>query len=375
MDDAEDRQSVRAAFEDILAITFALCAVTFVLFFLAQFAPGAGGALTMIIAAGQLFFDHLGWTMSLYLAALFALYAVVLGRQLIGASEDAPRIRRRLGALAEFIAAAALLLLLLVVAYLISEPAKLPMLAILIPMAGLTLALSVHLGTFAAFDRSSRYLEALRIRSIVLDRLTKLKRVSNVPAPLVLLANSVVTAALATVLTMPFMPSSSGWLALVSFGVYLSMAAGAMLGLAVALYFFWTSTDVYARYAFWGVPLTYYVLAVAALWSALHVYQVAPGARAYGALSFAVLGVSLITTLWPRSFGGRHVLKWSLNGGVARSAARKLERESSQSLRHLDALLHMESAYRDVRHWLLAGAEKFRSDPLPSSSANGPTSA
>ncbi|MBG6059975.1 hypothetical protein IWX89_003448 [Cryobacterium sp. MP_M3] len=298
-----------------------------------------GKALTWAADAGRLLYSHLGWTLSIYITALLAFYAVSLGGQILGGPDEAARTRRVLGFVAELMAAATITLVAFIAVYCWQYPPMWPVLIILLPVVGLLLFLALQLGNFLVLDLETRIALTEKTQEQTKNRLEGVTERSQRSFFLVWALNSAVIAFGALWVTLPLSPLSS---VLVMWLIYL-VAVALLLGVnAMTMTTFLTSRDAQTRVVIWAFPtLTYAILVVAAI--ALLLGGNDSPLPQLGWAFILIITTTLTTSYWPRSHAPRWILDWSINGSAARLAERTLSKQHSKAAGEYRALTALRS--------------------------------
>jgi hypothetical protein len=309
--------------------------------------------------AGDVLLEHVGWTLSGYIAVLLGFYVVVIGGQIFGGGKAAGRVRRLLGGVAELIAAAAIALVVMVAVYCVGAPRNWWVFVAVLPTASLIFFLAVQLGRFMIPDRAFRLEEARGARAATRLRLRGLSRRSRLPFTVVWAATAagLATAAMLAALiasasvnaVFPSVPETAFVLAL-----YFVMALFLLAWNAFATYATELDRSRANRLLFVLMSAFIYGAVLLLCWPSLTAVT--------GWLVWPVVGIAaaaVVCTVLPAATQGWPT-DWSFRGAVNRVVARRLARAYAQSVR---TILSLEAATRaePVR----AADETRRATPVP----------
>lgn len=133
-------------------------------------------AFDLAAVMGTQVLREIGWALGLYIPTLIALYAIVVGGQLVSSEQLAGQTRRTLALVAEVMAASLAPSLLLIVAACISDPPVSGSLFVILPAVGVMLFLSVQLGGFLIPEREQLLRAALTAQEWARSKLRSLRR-------------------------------------------------------------------------------------------------------------------------------------------------------------------------------------------------------
>ena len=319
-------RSARETASEIGALILGILTIAAVIVTMCTVAFGGAPVLAWLVAAGEVLCAQLGWTLGLYVTVLVAFYAVSIGGQVIGGGAAVARARRRLGGIAELMAAATVPVVLLVALYCVFHPPVWAVFFVVLPVVGVVFFLAIQLGAFIVPDRETRVADAAAARAWARLRMAALSRRSRRQFWLVLLVNSVVIgmlSALFSVAVVPLVDSVELW-------ALHSALALLLLGMnAWALYSFRTRTDLFSAVVMFAAPAFLYgVLFVSGF--------VVTTVLSPGIVATAV--TTLLTSFWPRSWGPRFVHNWTIQGSATALAARTVAKKYVAATREYLAL-------------------------------------
>ncbi len=133
-------------------------------------------AFELAALMGKQVLREIGWALGLYIPTLIALYAIVVGGQLVSSEERASQTRRTLALVAEVMAASLAPSLLLIVAACFSDPPVAGSMFVIVPAVGVMLFLSVQLGGFLIPEREQLLRAALTAQEWARSKLKSLRR-------------------------------------------------------------------------------------------------------------------------------------------------------------------------------------------------------
>ncbi|WP_344691884.1 hypothetical protein [Microbacterium esteraromaticum] len=325
------------------------CSLTFSIGFMTLWLISSGDPASLwnvSVDAGAVVLDHLGWAFGVYVPTLLGFYVLVTGEQL-GSGDDAGRLRRLLGGVAELSFAALLPGVALVALYCLSDPRHIGALFVVLPATLMLGFLAVELGVFVVFDTHVQLADATRLRNEAATRLRRLKRRSRQPATLVVLGTVLTLTAVGA-----FVLSATNewawiwqWQAYAITGFWALYASGGGLLVALAR----TKSLVLTRVlVVSGVVLAWaWPVGLALIQTGTALLPIVPAAATVAALAAA-------SAFWPTRRGSRRVIEWSLAGVGALVASRGAARQYRRSARRiveLKQILDIEERPSRSRRW------------------------
>ena len=308
-----DVRRVRDSAQELTLFAIWMTVVIAFVFYLANGANRDSTAQVwpQIVIAGQVVLLHIGWGLGVYVPTLLGFYAIVVGKQWIVGQSDAAETRRSLGFVAEVLGASLIPPVLFVIAACVDDPSQLGALLVISPAAGITLFLSIKLGSFLVFDSEYRRMQALQAQERAKKSLDGLRSRSKRPKLLVIFVNSSMAASVGF-LVMLFLGISHlliPRLFLVNFVISLVFVGIGIHG----VYMLRTAHDRFSKVMAW---LTSIFFVFFFLFLLLNVLIESPLGPAGGAGFLAIVAVAVGSTVWPFPV----LFDWSIQG-VGRSFA------------------------------------------------------
>lgn len=317
----------RPGWESLVDVA-SFCSLTFTIGFMSLWLV-SGGDLASIwgvsVDAGAVVLEHLGWAFGVYVPTLLGFYVLVTGEQL-GYGDDAGRLRRLLGGVAELSFAALLPGVALVAFYCLSDPRNIGALFVVLPATLMLGFLTVELGAFVVFDTHVQLADATRLRDEAATRLRLLRRRSRQPVTLVMFGTVLTLTAVGTIV----LGATNDWAWISQWQTYgvtgfwaLYVSVG---GLLVAL----------ARTKSAGPSRVVAVLGIIVAWVLPGVLTLTQDPAALLPIipsAVAVAGLAGTSAFWPRHPKPKLVLEWCLAGAGATIAARAAVRTYRRNAR------------------------------------------
>lgn len=316
-----------AAFEIVLLST-ASSAVILIAIWLA----GSDRVGNRLSTMGATVLDHIGWTFGVYVPVLLGFYVVVIGGQLEASPAVAGTVRRRLGTVAEVMAALLGPALVVIVAACIDVPARSGALLVILPATALVLFLAIQLGGFIVFERDVQLAAARAAHAWAEQRMPLLRVRSRRPVVLVWFANALVAALAALTTDSLFRladqseiePNRQG-LALGGFFVVTAVVSG------VSVLTVDTAYTARSRWERASPVIATSLLYAAAVLAIVSVFLA--GRIAWGFTVLAPVVMLAASTLWPRRWSPQRLLNWTIRGAGIRWAASDAGRSYRRSMR------------------------------------------
>lgn len=314
--EGSERVDVRRAWDSGLELILFAIWMMLVIAFVFYFSNGAdSGSMAevwpQIVIAGRVVLLHIGWGFGVYVPTLLGFYAIVVSKQWIGGQSDAARTRRNLGFVAEIFGASLIPPVLFIIAACVDNTSQLGALLVILPATGITLFLSIQLGSFLAFDSEHRRKQAMAAQEWAKESLDGLRLRSKRPKLLVILLNSGV-AALVGLLFMLLLGVSYSLiprLLLMNFIV-------SLVSVCIGVYGVYMRRTARGRFAAVSVWLTSILFIAFFIFLLLSVLVASPLGLAGGLGFLAIAAVTVGSTVWPLSVS----FDWSIRG-VGRSLA------------------------------------------------------
>lgn len=270
--------------------------------------------------AGEVLYDHIGWSLGVYITALLAFYGVSYGGQRFSSREDGRTVRRTLGVSAELLLSAALILVAFVAVYCSRDPGKSAVYVVLLPVIGIIAALALYLGGFVVAGPEARLANAEED----LRQLHMLKSGVDVHSGRksfwVYVVNIAVVTVIGLLSELPAAFAGQFGPPLLSACIYAGTALVLAISLTLANYARLTSPVVILRIVPWILPVFVYGLAVYLSWT-----QVTSAASVWEGVALIVVTVAVtVVSVWPRNHARRWWIEWSISGANARIAHRSL---------------------------------------------------
>lgn len=293
-------------------------------------------SLEWAASAGERTLGHLGWGLGAYISTLMAFYAIVIGGQLVAPEFAAARMRRVLGAVAEFMIAGLFPALVIVVIYCVSSPAESGALFVIVPVWCVMLFLAIQLGGFIVIDSQQRLADAERSKEWARARIDSMRDRSQRAVPIVLLVNALAPVVLGSTVTLVL--AGEGFS---SAPVVLNLVMAVLLVLAgvYALFIHRTARDSLTRVLVWTMFALLYSLFAAALISV----AASPPGDAVVLGSAPVMLLVCASTFVPVERVSPAALNWSLRGVGTSLALRSVVRTHRRAVRVIAELSPMEN--------------------------------